>query len=64
MTVPVAFFLNIFMKIVTGDKFFYIKFAIFFPGHVEGKTDFRCPEEFGYYAHPTDCSLYYGKLTD
>jgi len=23
------------------------------------KTDFRCPEEFGYYQHPEDCSLYY-----
>jgi len=23
------------------------------------KTDFRCPEEFGYYPHSTDCSLYY-----
>merc|ERR1719284_1025206 len=22
-------------------------------------TEFRCPEEFGYYQHPTDCSLYY-----
>lgn len=22
-------------------------------------TDFNCPEEFGYFAHPTDCSLYY-----
>lgn len=21
--------------------------------------DFVCPEEFGYYSHPTDCSLYY-----
>jgi len=24
-----------------------------------GANDFRCPEEFGYYQHPTDCSLYY-----
>jgi len=23
------------------------------------KTEFRCPEEFGYYPHPTQCSLYY-----
>jgi len=23
------------------------------------KTDFRCPEEFGYYPHQSDCSLYY-----
>ena len=23
------------------------------------KTEFRCPEEFGYYPHATDCSLYY-----
>jgi len=23
------------------------------------KSDFRCPEEFGYYSHPTDCNLYY-----
>lgn len=23
------------------------------------KTDFRCPEEFGYYPHPGDCSLYF-----
>ena len=22
-------------------------------------ADFRCPEEFGYYQHPTECSLYY-----
>lgn len=21
--------------------------------------DFDCPEEFGYYAHPTDCTQYY-----
>ena len=24
-----------------------------------GATEFRCPEEFGYYQHPTECSLYY-----
>merc|ERR1740129_6405 len=24
-----------------------------------GASDFRCPEEFGYYQHPTECSLYY-----
>merc|ERR1719414_2017079 len=28
-------------------------------GLVAEKTDFRCPEEFGYYPHPGDCSLYY-----
>lgn len=22
-------------------------------------SDFSCPEEFGYFAHPSDCSLYY-----
>ena len=22
-------------------------------------SEFRCPEEFGYYQHPEDCSLYY-----
>lgn len=22
-------------------------------------TEFNCPEEFGYFPHPTDCSLYY-----
>lgn len=22
-------------------------------------VDFQCPEEFGYYSHPTDCSQYY-----
>lgn len=22
-------------------------------------TEFNCPEEFGYFSHPTDCSLYY-----
>ena len=26
---------------------------------VSQKTEFRCPEEFGYYPHATDCSLYY-----
>jgi len=38
---------------------FFIIFALFglFPGNI--KTDFRCPEEFGYYQHPEDCSLYY-----
>ena len=34
-----------------------------FSGTNAAKTDFRCPEEFGYYAHPTDCSLYYGEYT-
>ena len=28
-------------------------------GTLGQKTEFRCPEEFGYYPHPTDCSLYY-----
>jgi len=28
-------------------------------GSLGEKTDFRCPEEFGYYPHPGDCSLYY-----
>lgn len=23
------------------------------------QVDFDCPEEFGYYPHPTDCALYY-----
>jgi len=38
---------------------FFIIFALFglLPGNI--KTDFRCPEEFGYYQHPEDCSLYY-----
>merc|ERR550519_1782155 len=29
------------------------------PGVLGQKTDFRCPEEFGYYPHHGDCSLYY-----
>ena len=29
------------------------------PGILLQKTDFRCPEEFGYYPHPGDCSLYF-----
>ena len=29
------------------------------PGILPQKTDFRCPEEFGYYPHPGDCSLYF-----
>jgi len=28
-------------------------------GPAAQKTDFRCPEEFGYYPHEADCSLYY-----
>jgi len=28
-------------------------------GTQQQNIDFRCPEEFGYYAHPNDCSLYY-----
>ena len=28
-------------------------------GVLAQKTEFRCPEEFGYYPHPTQCSLYY-----
>ena len=31
--------------------------SLFFPG-VRGET-FECPEEFGYYPHPEDCSKYY-----
>ena len=31
----------------------------FIPGIHLQKTDFRCPEEFGYYPHPGDCSLYF-----
>jgi len=23
------------------------------------KDEFKCPEEFGYYKHPKDCSKYY-----
>ncbi|XP_038208469.1 uncharacterized protein LOC119829815 isoform X5 [Zerene cesonia] len=26
---------------------------------VKREVDFDCPEEFGYYPHPTDCTLYY-----
>ncbi|KAM3967605.1 chitin deacetylase-like 5 [Aphomia sociella] len=26
---------------------------------IKRDTDFDCPEEFGYYPHPTDCTLYY-----
>jgi len=41
------------------QQFFILPVLIFtFPGCVQA-TDFRCPEEFGYYQHPTDCSLYY-----
>nr|XP_026497043.1 uncharacterized protein LOC113401365 isoform X5 [Vanessa tameamea] len=27
--------------------------------NIKRDTDFDCPEEFGYYPHPTDCTLYY-----
>ncbi|KAJ8735351.1 hypothetical protein PYW07_006971 [Mythimna separata] len=27
--------------------------------NVKRDVDFDCPEEFGYYPHPTDCTLYY-----
>ena len=30
-----------------------------FPGGRKASDDFDCPEDFGYYAHPTDCSKYY-----
>ncbi|KAF0297751.1 hypothetical protein FJT64_004820 [Amphibalanus amphitrite] len=30
-----------------------------FPGGRKASEDFDCPEDFGYYAHPTDCSKYY-----
>ncbi|XP_013149526.1 PREDICTED: uncharacterized protein LOC106111883 isoform X5 [Papilio polytes] len=26
---------------------------------IKREVDFDCPEEFGYYPHPTDCTLYY-----
>ncbi|XP_045524011.1 uncharacterized protein LOC123714033 isoform X5 [Pieris brassicae] len=26
---------------------------------IKREADFDCPEEFGYYPHPTDCTLYY-----
>lgn len=26
---------------------------------IKRDVDFDCPEEFGYYPHPTDCTLYY-----
>merc|ERR1711955_83555 len=42
------------MKIL---KFLTILF--FIKGILLQKTDFRCPEEFGYYPHPGDCSLYF-----
>jgi len=29
------------------------------PGVIGAADQFRCPEEFGYYQHPEDCSLYY-----
>merc|ERR1719412_609062 len=35
---------------------FFILLALF--GLISQKTEFRCPEEFGYYPHPTECSLY------
>lgn len=28
-------------------------------GSSSSSSDFQCPEEFGYFPHPTDCSLYY-----
>ena len=30
-----------------------------FPGGRKASEDFDCPEDFGYYAHPSDCSKYY-----
>jgi len=33
--------------------------VLLFQGIYLQKTDFRCPEEFGYYPHPGDCSLYF-----
>lgn len=26
---------------------------------IKRDADFDCPEEFGYYPHPSDCTLYY-----
>ena len=40
-----------------GVQVFYYCFLLLFPG-VRGET-FECPEEFGYYPHPEDCSKYY-----
>jgi len=43
---------------MTGRLVILAALATSFTGLCE-KGDFRCPEEFGYYAHPSDCSLYY-----
>eukprot|EP00093_Oithona_nana_P007656 07656.XXX_165687_149673_1 [CDS] Oithona nana genome sequencing. len=32
---------------------------LFLKDCVRGENDFVCPEEFGYYQHPSDCSKYY-----
>lgn len=55
---PSASFIAFSTKMSRMSPFFII-FALFglLPGNA--KTDFRCPEEFGYYQHPEDCSLYY-----
>jgi hypothetical protein len=29
------------------------------PANQNGASEFDCPDEFGYYAHPTDCTQYY-----
>ena len=36
-----------------------IDHPLYFSDCVRGENDFVCPEEFGYYQHPSDCSKYY-----
>ena len=38
-----------------------ILFSFRFTGtqQTSDKDEFKCPEEFGYYKHPKDCSKYY-----
>ncbi|XP_043214423.1 mucin-5AC-like isoform X5 [Amphibalanus amphitrite] len=35
------------------------QFRSSFPGGRKASEDFDCPEDFGYYPHPVDCSKYY-----
>ena len=64
MKQAVCFFFHYFSFVHSSYHKFSLVFHIFsyFSGLlvVSGKkSDFRCPEEFGYYSHPTDCNLYY-----
>ena len=48
---------NLFLINIRNDT--YDSFFLFLTDTSCADSDFVCPEEFGYYQHPGDCSKYY-----